>query len=85
MLDQRCSSSGRFIITADICTEKPPRAQVFCILLGNGQSGVATRGDTGEAQEKKFIVLTHARETVTVHREGDTWEGAPGKLAQPSK
>lgn len=28
---------------------------VFCALLGDGPSGVATGGDKREAQEKKFI------------------------------
>lgn len=31
---------------------------VFCILLRDGWSGAATRGDTGEAQEDKDFMLT---------------------------
>lgn len=33
---------------------------MFCILLWDGHSGAATRGDRGMAQEKKLIVVTGA-------------------------
>lgn len=36
---------------------------MFCVLLGDGRSGVATRGDTGEAQKTKFTIVTGPRET----------------------
>lgn len=32
--------------------------RLLCVLLGDGQTGVATRGDTGEAQENK-VNFTH--------------------------
>lgn len=48
-------------------SERLPRSQVFCVLLGDHQSGATRRGDTGEAQEKKFIIHTGPRETVSVH------------------
>lgn len=36
---------------------------MFYVLLGDGQSGAATRGDTGEAQKTKFTIVTGSRET----------------------
>lgn len=62
MLGQRCYSNSRFIITADVCTESPPRTQMFCV----GQSGCSHKR---RYRKKKFIILTSPRETVTVHQE----------------
>lgn len=43
---------------------------LFYVLLCYGQSGVATREDTGEVQEDKFMILTgprHLRHNIARH------------------
>lgn len=72
LLYQRCGLSSRFIRTAGICTERLPRAQVFCVL---GDSQVWLKEESGEAEEKGSLLYSHVLERLSLYTEGDQMRG----------